>query len=77
MGGERIFIKKGENDDRKVTIGSEQGSMASLIPIQGGLVGLKSGIAKRRWVSPLLFARVRRVSVGVMGSNPAVSKSKK
>ena len=42
MGGEHILIKKGENDRRKIKSGSENGSMASLMPIRGGLVGPKS-----------------------------------
>ena len=42
MGGEQFFIQKGENEGRKMKIGSEKRSMASLMPICAGLVGPKS-----------------------------------
>ena len=42
VGGEHIFIKKVKKDGRKMKIGSEKRSMASLMPICAGLVGPKS-----------------------------------
>ena len=55
MGGEHILIKKGENDRRKIKSGSENGSMASLMPMCAGLVGPKSENVEISLVLPLLF----------------------
>ena len=47
MGGEHILIKKGESDRRKMKSESEKRSMASLMPIWGGLVAPKRKCLKR------------------------------